>query len=391
MKQTIYNYCYALFFICACFGCEEKNEENNAVKVIDIQSSVTANISDLFQEFKWVQLETNDSCFVGLFIEKIECYKDKIFLLNAHQSHSNILCFDMDGNFLFKIDRLGNGPGEYTYLGDFFIDKTQECIVLQTLGNEFMQFDLEGNFIKKVRANDEYNTRQVLYLNDSILIACVDPISFPYGYSLLELDRKTFNIRNKSSHIKLLFNTGRSILHTFNNQTLYYSTKDTIYDISNFNQEKPIYYIDCGQKQKQFKKSLQNIPQEKMPKALSAAFNEKNLVYISYIFNNTSWITLSFLKCKNKNNAIYEFALYDKKKEQTYVSEYINFDILNLPSLSNLALIGNDNDRLFIVMDQEFSKDEIAKIKKSKYLNEKEKRMLSERNFSDNPVLLILK
>jgi hypothetical protein len=80
----------------------------------------------------------SDSSLIGLYINRIEFYKNKIFILNQMNSHSNILCFDISCTFLFSIDRLGSGTDEYTYLGDFFIDRLQDRLILCNEPQYFM-------------------------------------------------------------------------------------------------------------------------------------------------------------------------------------------------------------------------------------------------------------
>ena len=79
----------------------------------------------------FIPLETTDRGLTGLHVTRIECFEDRIYLLNKMSSHSSILCFNKeDGRFLFVIDRIGQGPEEYSYLNDFLIDIDKRNIVL---------------------------------------------------------------------------------------------------------------------------------------------------------------------------------------------------------------------------------------------------------------------
>ncbi len=365
--------------------------EGNKVKIIDVQSTAIVKLSELFKVLNVVQLETNDSSLIGLQVEKMECYKNKIFILNRLHSHRNILCFDMDGKFLFKIDQMGQGPREYTYLGYFFIDKFKENIVVQTESNRFLFYDLNGKYINEVIGKDEYFARQISQLNDSVLMAYNDSELQPYGYSLLELDSKTYNIRKKSKKIKeTINNMGFPPISIFRSQILYYCTNDTIYDISRIDDERSAYYVDFGKKQYQYKKSLSSASSDEIPQSVLAEFNNGNLVFVSSLFENLSWIAISLLRPNTTFTPMSSFVLYNKNDNKTYTSEYIDFDILNLSKISDVKILNIDDDKLFLEINRKFSDEEISKIEGSKYLKDKEKNIITGRQFDDNPLFLIL-
>jgi hypothetical protein len=129
------------------FACEKKQNESTDIEYIDINSPEKINFTDLFKEYHLIFPETNDSSLFGLEIQRIERFKDKIYLLNQKQSGKNILCFDINGRFLFAIDRMGYGPGEYTYLENFFIDTKYNKIILVCENTTWFYFDLDGNFL----------------------------------------------------------------------------------------------------------------------------------------------------------------------------------------------------------------------------------------------------
>jgi hypothetical protein len=146
MKKNLF-----LFSIIVLFSCSQ-NESDNGVRNISVDETAKINFTDLFKEYKLIFPESKDSAWFGLNIERIEKYHDKLFLLNNTQRAKNILCFDTDGHFLFNIDKLGNGPGEYTDLSNFMIDKQLNAIVLDVFGNqygfyEYMYFSIDGEYL----------------------------------------------------------------------------------------------------------------------------------------------------------------------------------------------------------------------------------------------------
>jgi hypothetical protein len=112
-----------LFYFCCFFSCSNKIESNSDVEIIYAKSDIKESASNIFEQIKVIPLETTDSSLIGRAIDGIEVWDDKLFIQNYLGSHTNILCFDLSGKYLFNIDRMGQEPEEYTYLGDFFIDE----------------------------------------------------------------------------------------------------------------------------------------------------------------------------------------------------------------------------------------------------------------------------
>jgi hypothetical protein len=136
---------YLVFFVIIALTLSCKKASVSEVETIDFESSNRASISSLFQDIHIIPLETASDGLIGLDIQRMEIFDNKIFILNNLSSHNNILCFDKNtGSFLFKIDRMGQGPGEYIYLGDILIDKYKKQLVLASEAGRYLFFDLNG-------------------------------------------------------------------------------------------------------------------------------------------------------------------------------------------------------------------------------------------------------
>lgn len=383
-KVVLYIICVLLFSLYSCV------EKNNTIKVINSEDKKLVNISDLFKTVDLLILETTDVSLIGLQIEKLEFFNDRIYILNRMHSHCNILCFSIGGEFLFKIDQIGYGPQEYTYLADFFIDKIKRQIILYVDNNKFLFFDLNGKFLEQIKTDDEYFVRQIIPANDSTCFAYNNAALPPQGYNLLELDSRTFKIRNKSKIDEPIMNIGFSPLTSSSGQVLFYNTNDTIYNITDLNNKSAEYYIDWGKKQKEYKKTLRwdNENTEKMV----AAFNNGNINFVSAMFENTTWIIIPFLRQGSINSRESAFLLYDKRNDRVYNSDNINFDMLNVGKIMNIQVVACEEEKIFMLMKDEFiekNDDLIHKIEQSEYINDKKKELKQRKSF-DNPILFIL-
>ncbi len=148
------------------YSCSKQVQSNNPTSLSTIAikdaTDVTFDLSKLSNHAKYIKLETNDSCLIRN-INKIFYIDGKIII----GSDDSILFFDKTGKFKYKIDHKGEGPKEYISLSDYDICRKGGIIsILDTRGKKIMQYDLTGNF--KRRINLENWSIGLQHFNDSI-------------------------------------------------------------------------------------------------------------------------------------------------------------------------------------------------------------------------------
>ncbi len=108
--------------------------------------------SELFSDISYIPLETNNNSLVGN-ISKLIKYKDRFYITDNDITHS-IFCFSETGKFLFKINRVGTGPGEYVNLSDFSIDYDQnKLLVYDNSMKRILHFSLNGDYVESHAIN----------------------------------------------------------------------------------------------------------------------------------------------------------------------------------------------------------------------------------------------
>ncbi len=104
-------------------------------------------ISPLLDTVRYVRLELTDQSIIGS-IDKVIVFENQIYILDRQTA--SLMVYDSEGKFLFKILKIGQGPGEYVQLDFFDIDREKKQIVLTDLMNYWiMRYDLEGNYISR--------------------------------------------------------------------------------------------------------------------------------------------------------------------------------------------------------------------------------------------------
>lgn len=393
MKKILLPAFCVLLLIVSC----NRQKENPDTPVIHSNTKNKAVFSDLFEDIIVVPLETHASGLLGLTALRIEVFQNKIFILNRLSSRSNILCFDSSGQFLFTIDKFGNGPEEYTHLGDFFIDRKNECLVLISEKGNFYRFDFSGQFMDKKHTEDVYYSRHASYLNDSTVLIFNDQNVLPQGIDLLSVDLNTFNIGTLSASKSVLSGIipPRLPVSIHREQALLYDATDTIFDISDISNRIAKYAIDFGSSHRSNLKiliqSVKNLTDNEISEKIFEYFADKQLFTLPALFENNDFLVVGYAensKPAKKIDMKYSFLLHDKKNQLTYNSCNIAFDVLNLPDMGNFNILGKYNDAFYALYTFDWTSENREKILQSKNLSEELKRYIIDGNEERNSILL---
>ncbi len=120
MKTYSQNSWFVAISILICVSCNPKND----ITGDNIHSVYTINTDNEEAIFDWnrgiktdriIPLETNPLSVMGSIV-KGQVIDDKFFLLDMN---SDLLTFDSNGKFLYKVGTKGRGPGEYLSIRDF--------------------------------------------------------------------------------------------------------------------------------------------------------------------------------------------------------------------------------------------------------------------------------
>jgi hypothetical protein len=384
--------------ICVCIFCRctQQKENDTGIEHISIDSSEKIKFSDLFSEYRLIFPETTDSSFFGIIISKIERYKDRLYLLNETQHGRNILCFDTCGKFLFPIYKLGQGPGEYTFLSYFFIDTYLNSIIISSEGNLWLYFNLNGKYLYSKQLPFTDTNRYTCEFNDSLYITYRDGNN---GNSeVVFLDKSTLEVKHAVEPTTPYFRdfTPNLPISHYNDDFYYYSSNDIIYDISSdIGNKIAVYDVDLGEKEKEFKINYALTNDELTPSIVQAMVDGEVRPVFRFLHNGKH-IAINYGEFdKNQkqfglgNN--YQTAFYDIFTKKSYNTKYINFDILNSVKIKQLTILGSNNGYFYAVINDFFEDDQLQKMAKSKYLPEDTKKALLNINDDSNSIIMVFK
>lgn len=137
---------FSVIFISVC--CNYSKSQERASVLISYPHEQTALIGDFdsyIDSIQTIALETTDESLIT-HIEKILLTSDKrLVILNS----TGILLFDSNGNFLFRIGKIGRAPGEYQKIYDMCLDG--KFLFAVDYNNNVLKYSLDnGQFIQQI-------------------------------------------------------------------------------------------------------------------------------------------------------------------------------------------------------------------------------------------------
>ncbi|MDX2415251.1 MAG: 6-bladed beta-propeller [Bacteroidales bacterium] len=189
----------------------EHNIEVDPGKVIN-----EACLSDLFESYRFVPLETRQDALIASLVKSV--INDKtIYIQSRVGIKSRILVFSLEtGKFIASVDRNGRGPGEYLIIYDFAVNSQGSIFVLA--GKKIIKYKKSGEF------DEEYK----LKVSADMFICTSDGgfiLSPPnYKHEIVILD-KQLNI-NKCLFPHELYRIGYHDILQSVNKTVYYNRKN---------------------------------------------------------------------------------------------------------------------------------------------------------------------
>lgn len=154
MKNTL----YILLVLSLFYSCSGRNKKENQLQVqsekiikdklqtipVEVENQNFEHLGDYLKTSSYIQVAAEPLLAA---IKEIQIKNDKIYI---HDAMSRIICYDMKGNVIFKIDAKGSGPGEYVGISAFAVnEQTYELVIYDNLRLSLLYYDATtGKHIK---------------------------------------------------------------------------------------------------------------------------------------------------------------------------------------------------------------------------------------------------
>ena len=344
MNMRFFLFGSVLLFLALFTGCrnsEKKSDEdtNGLLKTIIIPKPLGIKDVDIIENLEFITLEATDKSLFGV-VSKMRIYQDRIYILDAIYAAA-LFIYTMDGKHLATIgDNKGGGPFDFVKLFNFEIDYVNnQLLVMDSWGQKFMIYDLDGNFIKRVDSN-LHVTDAVLLPNGYIVHAKSSDEHILPGQS----NSKIFITDDNQNIIKegFEYDDNKNInIHSYGiirsslDGDIVFAPRlrDTIYSIT-FDSITPKYAIDYGVNKKVSQSVLNNIQRdsENPTKAWKEFARHVNDGYLCFLGNNVESDDYLYLYLGHHNNIVSVF--YNKKTNRSiavslnyYTDEIVGLNI----------------------------------------------------------------
>ncbi|TKG89805.1 6-bladed beta-propeller [Puteibacter caeruleilacunae] len=215
----------------------------------NIDEKKEVKLSEVAREMTFVPLETKEGCMMDADISKVEVFENVIFV----SDFTFIYRFDMDGKFINRIGKIGNGPGEYVKgIQTFLIDKQKRRLMFfDSISKRIMQYDFEGNFI--TGKNVSFLPGMCEWVSDDSF--AVYNMGFSYErepwrdlYVMTDdakaLQKNKFKKQADKRYGLMIY---PPIFFRYNGMVRYKNPHENIiYNISRDDKPNPVYYLDYG-------------------------------------------------------------------------------------------------------------------------------------------------
>jgi len=360
--------------------------------VIDLLSepeSEVARLSDISTNVQYFPLQTTPSSLVGN-VDKIVTCGNNIYIKN---SYSEILCFDQKGNFLFKLNKTGRGPGEYKYITDFDISSDDKTLVALSNGKIliFNINDYEFVFEKSINLNPPFPSKIDFIPETNNILLSIDPMTGLEKSLTLVIDINGDTIHFKPNYYR--FDKKDKFIRGMANESLHYKFRKVLCFKEEFCDT--VYFVD-----KESNNFLPRLIIDSHGKGLSPIIRY-NSEYARNHANQIYWVksimeTSRFIIYTYEYNMSRYKVLYDKSNEKKFQVAYMDAlkdDIIGGPSL-DLNFCSEDKAYCFV---------DVLKLKKytnsidfinAKVKDPREKQDLKTISESlketDNPILVVV-
>ncbi|WP_421870718.1 6-bladed beta-propeller [Marinoscillum sp.] len=132
------------------FSCNQSNQEtieslNQGVVLIDLSAPRSVQLSELVEELNFVWFDIEDPISFGNVIIK----QEKIYYHDLQQMI--IYVFDLEGKLLHKLDAVGEGPDEYSSIGNFEVHENGSLTIYDFQLGKRIDYDADLEFTKQVK------------------------------------------------------------------------------------------------------------------------------------------------------------------------------------------------------------------------------------------------
>jgi hypothetical protein len=243
MKKTLIPIMILLF----CFALKAESQITTIDLLVAPKSEITT-LSEIATDVKYIPLQTNENSLIKYVYDFMPC-NNKLYIYAL----SSILCFDNSGKYLYKLDKQGRGPEEYTYISDWDLSPANSLLII-LVPNKILLYNItDRGFVYSKALNIKGQPRNIDFGPDqkSILLSFGSSQGDePFRNVLINLAGDTLKaIPNSYKYVKntkMMFMAKYENLIFKNNNSLYFKfwLSDTVFALDRSGKISPSMKMD---------------------------------------------------------------------------------------------------------------------------------------------------
>lgn len=298
-----------LFLSLLVFAVSCSNRQESEVIKVEYNLVTGADIlrSDMIKSIDMIRLQSEDAPMVGERLTSINIHNDTIYYFDPYDN-KQLLLYDMEGNFLNAIGKVGNGPEEYIDALNFFLNDDGTVSMYSLSSQAEYIYNKRGEFVNKIN----YELRPYQLIKDK------GRIYYYFGEGGVREDKLVISDENQDIVAEYLPN--RDIISMTIGAPVFSKHRDNLYLCEPYGTD--ILMLD-GDKEPQLKYSFDfgdyNMPEEFYTGGFEKSFEiiGQNPFTIKDLFvESDSYSLLSVIVTDiSKNESFCLYGVHDKAKK----------------------------------------------------------------------------
>jgi hypothetical protein len=213
------------FILFTLLSCSCNNEKTQSIITIDVQSPIgpeLKNLSDIATDIQYIPLETHPKALMR-YINYLKATDEKYYINTVLE----LLCFDKTGKFLYKLDKQGRGPEEYTYLTDYDILPEKKLVIVLASNKLLFYNETDSGFqyLKKIDLKIRPTYCDFIPNEDNILLSFTASTG-EMEYQCVAINQKGDTIFKKPNYFR--FNRISKVQMGFSSDNIINKTNDIL-------------------------------------------------------------------------------------------------------------------------------------------------------------------
>ena len=173
-KKNIYpksvNRCFVVLILLCFFSCKSKVVDDGIepIQILNVDNPLSVSLQDIVDSVAYIPLETTPECLIG----EIGCIKrdDNFYFV---KDRNGLYVFDENGHYLNMIGRKGNGPGEYVFMDNFFLDRDNDHVyVIANYMKKVLRYSYAGEYLGDISLSEnDANIASAMMCGDGEMLA----------------------------------------------------------------------------------------------------------------------------------------------------------------------------------------------------------------------------